>query len=907
MSSMSRNNSVNSLMGFSIHQPSLGAPLQFFPAMGSKQLDEMIDAYIPGDASILEKRTAVTVEFFQYSITTNELFKFFMVYPTLGSTNTSPTMDSGYHSNFTTSPVMSESQWSNTPSQMVSPSTKTTPANDFSNIPGMKIMTKDGRDVTNSASRGCKTKEQRDHAHLMRIIKACDSCKRKKTKCDPSHKRSAAGTSSGKITKKTSKNPRPAAAPPQIAPRQTSTSIDFDQLLSETSPFDSFAADSFNVSTDGFTMEWDQFIQYPEEPTEAIPLDYNFFSDPAGFFSPATTASLESSFASPSQLPITPIEQDVNIADNTAQGHDHKPILPYLNPGGVEAGSNYVDFNLFSPQSSFLDEEIDFAKEVAASPIQVQQPSRHRHKRTGPHQVAASHVTAVELSDSAVYDEALCGDRQNVILDAGGDGVFHGISDSRNFWSDSTAVTDTTGHGGVLEPQPNILPNRQARTSNRVMSLAPATLSTMYNIVEGVTSDGLYGRDSIYEQAPSSGLPDGGRLQSPIILDPAEYGTEHQQGARTTTRERIPLHSSEGASIKSTESSSQQPDVSLCRATTAHICGEENVANIATTSSQPTQVVYDGAKDAEDVQLHNTHSTAIARTPMWQTPRSSQSSLPSPRNLHNVRTTAIASTPVWQVPKSLGSPLPSPIVTGSWNTKSLTSEIDSRGTVKSNVQRTRVLGSILLSIDAAHLLGELNEGSTVSWNSGNAVQYHTGARQNFPGLGNQFVFSDVLPAISMITSLGIFSLAAQRPAAARSSSLVKSAQSVVSGALEGLTAGVLMFCIAALVPSHFVSFLAMSALPILAGCIQLHQSSLSSEDSHLSDHTLSHAFPKERRPQIDLTTGFKAGYAKILHLIRCDLAKKLIPDTHTQTSPKARISRPQPPRVFARWAVTSHV
>ncbi len=35
---------------------------------------------------------------------------------------------------------------------------------DFSSHPGMRIMTKDGRDVTNSASRGSKTKEQRDHA-----------------------------------------------------------------------------------------------------------------------------------------------------------------------------------------------------------------------------------------------------------------------------------------------------------------------------------------------------------------------------------------------------------------------------------------------------------------------------------------------------------------------------------------------------------------------------------------------------------------------------------------------------------------------------------------------------------------------------------------------------------------------
>ncbi|KAI0975755.1 hypothetical protein F4678DRAFT_418385 [Xylaria arbuscula] len=868
MSSMSRNNSANPLMGFSVHQPTLGAPLQFFPAMGSKKLDEMIDAYVPGDASILDKRAAVTVEFFQYSATTGEFFKFFMVYPTLGSTNPSPTMDSGYHSNFTTSPVMSESQWSNTPSQMVSPSTKSTSANDFSNIPGMKIMTKDGRDVTNSASRGCKTKEQRDHAHLMRIIKACDSCKRKKTKCDPSHKRSAAGTSSGKITKKTSKNPRPAAAPPQIAARQASTSIDFDQILSETCPFDSFA-ESFNFSTDGFTMEWDQFIQYPEESTEAIPIDYDFFRDPAGFFSPATTASLGSSFASPSQLPITPIERDVNIADNTAQGHDHKPILPYLNPGVVEAGSNYVDFNLFSPQSSFLDEEVDFAREVAASPIQTQQLDRHRHKRTDAHQVATSHISAVEFSDRAVYDEAAYCDPQNGIPDAGGDGVFHGISEGRNSWSDSTAMIDIIDHGRVLDSQPdNIVSNRQAGASHRVRPLATVTLSTTHDILESVTSDGLYGRDAIYEQALSTRLPNGGRLQSPIVLNPTAYGTEHQESGRTITRERNRDHSSESGSITRDELSSS--------ATTANIRGEEVVANIMTTSIQPTRNIYDG----DGVM----------------------------QRLHNIRSAAIAHTPVCQVPRSLESPLPSPIVTSTWNTRTSTSQIDSRETIEPNVQRTGILGSILASTDAAHLLGEPNGGSTLSRNAENAVQYHTGARQNFPALRNQLVLFDLLLALSVIASLGVFSLVAQRPGTARSDSLVKSVQPVVSGALEGLIAAALLFytCIAAFVSSGLFSFIAMSALPILAPCIQLHQpTSLSSAKSHLSDHTLSHAFSKARH--IDLIAGFKAGYANILRVVRCDLAKKLMPNTRPQTSHKARLSCPQLPRVFERRAVTSHV
>ncbi|KAI0201839.1 hypothetical protein F4808DRAFT_424000 [Astrocystis sublimbata] len=383
MSSMSRNNSTTSLMGFSVHQPSIGAPLQFFPAMGSQQLDEMINTYIPGNISIIDKRAAVSMEFFQYSIATGNLFKFFMVYPSLTSANTSPTMDSGDRSSSATSPVMSEAQWASTSTGMASPSStgKTSSPTDFSDLPGMKIMTKDGRDVTNSASRGCKTKEQRDHAHLMRIMKACDSCRRKKTKCDPSHKRSLASASSGKKTK-TSKTSRPAAAPPQEVSMQTSSTFDIDQFLSESSVSpDTFFAESLYDTTDAFTMDWEKFIQYEDEPAAAIPYDYNFLLDPAGNFSPAMTDSFTSSSTSPSQLPITPLCQDVHISGGEiGMGHGFEPTVPYLNPGGVGAGEDYVDFNLFSPQSSFLDEELGWAKEVAASPIPTQASYPHARK-----------------------------------------------------------------------------------------------------------------------------------------------------------------------------------------------------------------------------------------------------------------------------------------------------------------------------------------------------------------------------------------------------------------------------------------------------------------------------------------------------------------------------------------------
>lgn len=363
-------------MGFSVHQPAIGAPLQFFPAMGSKQLDEMIDAYVPGDASILDKRATVSMEFFEHSMATGELFKFFMVYPALGSATESPSIalaDSGYVSNFT-SPVMSESQWtqasnisSSSEHRTQKPSPKNTAlSNDFSHLPGMKILTKDGKDVTNSASRGCKTKEQRDHAHLMRIIKACDSCRRKKVRCDPSHKRSS-GSSAARTAKKTKKTAAPSvpasAPPPQTTLESSGQPLympSFDIAHLSGSSFDSVMSESLVDPT----MDWDQFVQYDEEPFEAIPYDYDFFFDPAGHLTPTSS----NSYSSPSQ-PITPAQ--MAGLENTAVGltEDAQAVLPpYLNPGG-EAGNNYADFNLYSPGSSvYLDDDPSLSKEVAALP-----------------------------------------------------------------------------------------------------------------------------------------------------------------------------------------------------------------------------------------------------------------------------------------------------------------------------------------------------------------------------------------------------------------------------------------------------------------------------------------------------------------------------------------------------------
>jgi hypothetical protein len=397
-------------MGFSVHQPAVGAPLQFFPAMGSKELDDLIDAYVPGNASILDKRTVVTCEFVQHSIASGELFKFFMVHRlseeghdgAFESPASSHYQGSEYGLSYT-APVMTQSQWSHTPSRKSrSPAKKS--QTDFSHLPGMKIMTKDGRDVTNSASRGSKTREQRDHAHMMRIIKACDSCKRKKIRCDPNHKRSATAS-----TAKVSKKSRKAAIsqPSSLSPSTPSFEA-----------FDGGFDSSHDALAFNMEMDWDQFIQYDDQPAADIPEDYDFFLDPQGYFSPVTSKS--SASASPAQpitpfasqaLPITGIAE-YDLAYPASGVTDlHVPALPYLD--GADNG-DYLDFNLYSPgSSSLLEEDLGDLKEVAAtspdrdvwSQPDAQNAAHERQKRRGRDVAQHGQAASSIMQSSSQLDE----------------------------------------------------------------------------------------------------------------------------------------------------------------------------------------------------------------------------------------------------------------------------------------------------------------------------------------------------------------------------------------------------------------------------------------------------------------------------------------------------------------------
>ncbi|OHW90412.1 hypothetical protein CSPAE12_10969 [Colletotrichum incanum] len=395
MSGVIHNNTAAALHGFSISQPFLGAALQFYPEMGTQQLDDLINAYVPGSASILEKRATVSMDFFAYSQLTGETFKYYAVAghsfsSTTSSAGSSPMLDSSCSSNFV-SPVISDWSWSQStpssasvstpasvnhevmpskPSKKAASSAGKSQAGDFSHLPGMKIMTKDGRDVTNSASRGCKTKEQRDHAHLMRIIKACDACKKKKVRCDPSHKKRSAtqypststSAAPARLAKKAKTSAKDSRAATERSPERN-TAFAAPSLASE----QSIAGLEIPEMSIGLPESWESFVQFDEESIDFAPFNYDFFFDPAGHLTPESSQSP----TTPSMVFLRP-QGGVDTLQNSGVSKpfpdelDVRPAtLPYLDSSAP--ANNYVDFDLYSPEASFLDDDVALLTDIGSA------------------------------------------------------------------------------------------------------------------------------------------------------------------------------------------------------------------------------------------------------------------------------------------------------------------------------------------------------------------------------------------------------------------------------------------------------------------------------------------------------------------------------------------------------------
>ncbi|KAG8406427.1 hypothetical protein J3458_021258 [Metarhizium acridum] len=363
--------------GFSVYQPTLGAPLQFFPALGSQQLDDLINAFIPGPAPASEKRATISLDFLEYTQMTGQNFKFYAVNSAPSAATSpsiaSPSIDS-VNSSFNVSPVTSSWDWSATSAPSVASSSrgstqrrrqskaKCPPSRhqttDFSHLPGMKILTKDGQDVTNIASRGSKTKEQRDHAHLMRIIKACDSCRRKKIRCDPSHKKRGAAQAAPPPASKPAMKARVVLQDPPCPPLAAVTDTD---LPFSSSSFDLDPGFDFSglENLDPATLTYDPFDEFVQFPAMDTP-DLDFLLESEGYLSsqPTTTTS-SSSVASPLKSFTPSSHPELGAPPGAEFVHpelqESSPNFPFLDRSG--SSSDYIDFNLYSPESSFSEDE----------------------------------------------------------------------------------------------------------------------------------------------------------------------------------------------------------------------------------------------------------------------------------------------------------------------------------------------------------------------------------------------------------------------------------------------------------------------------------------------------------------------------------------------------------------------
>lgn len=294
---MASNN--HNFASFTITQPFLGAPLQFQPALGSHELDQLIDAFVTGSASKQDKLSEVTIDFYNHAtvdLNTGALVRRYDVALSPWTFEQSPTVSqsSGFHPPiYTPSPASSTTfadsgygSISLTPpnrsrgARVSKKPKKDTKKTAEVRLPGFSIMTKDGVDVTSVAGRGTKTKEQREHAHLMRIMKACDDCKRKKVRvsccsvfckvhdrrltisqCDPSHRRAHNEMSrTSTSTTKTSSSSRFDPSPVESIPSQSQESIYNSQI----------SVPSFG------TNAIDDFVLFPEDTAFWNPTDISF-------------------------------------------------------------------------------------------------------------------------------------------------------------------------------------------------------------------------------------------------------------------------------------------------------------------------------------------------------------------------------------------------------------------------------------------------------------------------------------------------------------------------------------------------------------------------------------------------------------------------------------------------------
>ncbi|KAK4150950.1 hypothetical protein C8A00DRAFT_36414 [Chaetomidium leptoderma] len=555
---MARHGSVGAFSGFSVCQPALGASLQWLPAIGTAELDDMINTFLPGPASIQDKRAHISMDFFEYYRQTGENFKFYPATsgsftPVTASPATSALYDSGYASSCNHSPVLSDQgSWAQSPVSSAPAATDArtksrsttskksgaTPV-DFASHPGMRILTKDGRDVTNSASRGCKTKEQRDHAHLMRIIKACDACKKKKIRCDPSHRKRNASQAStaAQAEQKPAKRAKKAEESPPVAVADAAT--DFaagDAFAPEMLSFPSFDT-SYPQDSEEF---WNEFVTLDQEPVAFAPApasvpaidDFLFdsFTNPQNFFSPssgstATSPSQALTPFTPAGSTTSPITASDVAVDVPGEFSFEDLAVPYLNPG-VAHGTNYVDFNLYSPGPEVFDEDpVLQMRDLGSQQHSPQSPGSHNSPQISPTDVGARVALATstheqsggELHSPWYYDP---GDAGHVELQPG---IPASSTDMRLTTNHNRLVASETGVGyssndGQSSNHLRLLDGDGSHVLGTSSVSAPAARhsTVVASALQSSVSPSRAPRPRRVNSAVAPSAPPGGSLSSPV-------------------------------------------------------------------------------------------------------------------------------------------------------------------------------------------------------------------------------------------------------------------------------------------------------------------------------------------------------------------------------------------------------
>ncbi|KAF5594189.1 hypothetical protein FPCIR_5040 [Fusarium pseudocircinatum] len=558
--------------GFSVFQPTLGAQLQFFPAIGTRELDEMINAYMPGPASNQEKRASIALDYFEYAHLTGQTFKFYPIYSAAESPATaSPLQDSGYGSSFNTSPATSTWDWSNvntsSSSRRSSPKSTSSPqATDFSNLPGMKIMTKDGRDVTNSASRGSKTKEQRDHAHLMRIIKACDSCKKKKIRCDPSHKKRGVSSTAAQPAKVTKKSKT-------VAPEPKATPVIIQDAFTQLAfPEQDFSAELDNLAApaEQGVEPWEQFVQFPAEDD-----NYDFFNDPEGYFSPGSSSFLSED----STKPVTPTtDQDLLRRPRDEDLAGLTDLAAYMPYNQTEANHDYVDFNLYSPASVFSEDE-------RMVPIEVSKQSLSQPRSPAPNPLPPNESSSGFYSSGGELGGG----------DLNGD-LFGSLS-----VASSSAPQQLTTHGQLgredVYRDPGAGLEYYAATPES--SLGSQLLSSSANSLPDRAAEG-----SVSEQLPSvdSQLSTNSNVRVSLII-PLLMEWQLTSEKVTISRDIIEAR---GVTTAQLESRPLETPTTTTTATTTTTLGTQSTETIAQSSYQP--IVTEGTEDSSGCRTSENHT-----------------------------------------------------------------------------------------------------------------------------------------------------------------------------------------------------------------------------------------------------------------------------------------------------------